>query len=61
MVDVSAQASPAVKRVADALRAGALPDVASFLADMSPGDIAYLISASPPVTRHELGLRAVMH
>ena len=54
MVDVSAQASPAVKRVADALRAGALPDVASFLADMSPGDIAYLISASPPVTRHEL-------
>ena len=54
MVDVSAQASPAVKRVADALRAGALPDVASFLADMSPGDIAYLISASPPVTRQEL-------
>lgn len=54
MVDVSAQASPAVKRVADALRAGALPDVASFLAEMSPGDIAYLISASPPVTRHEL-------
>ena len=54
MVDVSAQASPAVKRVADALRAGTLPDVASFLADMSPGDIAYLISASPPVTRQEL-------
>ena len=54
MVDVSAQASPAVTRVADALRSGALPDVASFLADMSPGDIAYLISASPPATRHEL-------
>lgn len=54
MVDVSAQASPAVTRVADALRSGALPDVAAYLPDMSPGDIAYLISASPPATRHEL-------
>ena len=41
-------------RVADALRSGALPDVAAYLPDMSPGDIAYLISASPPATRHEL-------
>ncbi|UZP75455.1 magnesium transporter [Candidatus Paraluminiphilus aquimaris] len=54
MVDISAQASPAVTRVADALRSGALPDVAAYLPDMSPGDIAYLISASPPATRHEL-------
>ena len=54
MVDISAQASPAVTRVADALRSGALPDVAAYLPDMSPGDIAYLISASPPSTRHEL-------
>jgi magnesium transporter len=54
MVDISAQASPAVTRVADALRSGALPDVAANLPDMSPGDIAYLISASPPATRHEL-------
>ena len=53
MVDISAQASPAVTRVADALRSGALPDVAAYLPDMSPGDIAYLISASPPATRHE--------
>ena len=42
MVDISAQASPAVTRVADALRSGALPDAASYLSDMSPGDIAYL-------------------
>ena len=54
MVDISAQASPAVTRVADALRSGALPDVAAYLPEMSPGDIAYLISASPPATRHEL-------
>lgn len=54
MVDISAQASPAVTRVADALRSGALPDVAAYLPDMSPGDVAYLISASPPATRHEL-------
>ena len=54
MLDISAQASPAVTRVADALRSGALPDVAAYLPDMSPGDIAYLISASPPATRHEL-------
>ena len=54
MVDIGAQASPAVTRVADALRSGALPDVAAYLPDMSPGDISYLISASPPATRHEL-------
>lgn len=54
MVDISAQASPAVTRVADALRSGALPDAASYLSDMSPGDIAYLISASPPTARKEL-------
>jgi magnesium transporter len=54
MVDIGAQASPAVTRVADALRSGALPDVAAYLPDISPGDIAYLISASPPATRHEL-------
>ena len=54
MVDIGAQASPAVTRVADALRSGALPDVAAYLPDMSPGDIAYLIRSSPPATRHEL-------
>ena len=54
MVDIGAQASPSVTRVADALRSGALPDAASYLPDMSPGDIAYLISASPPSTRNEL-------
>lgn len=54
MVDISVQASPAVTRVAAALRSGALPDAASYLPDMSPGDIAYLISASPPATRDAL-------
>ena len=54
MVDMSAQASIAVTRVTDALRSGTPSDVASLLADMSPGDIAHLISSSPPTTREEL-------
>ena len=54
MVDMSAQASIAVTRVTDALRSGTPSDVASLLADMSPGDIAHLISSSPPTTRDEL-------
>lgn len=56
MVDMSAQASIAVTRVTDALRSGTSSDVAALLADMSPGDIAHLISSSPPVTRDELWL-----
>ena len=56
MVDMSAQASMAVTRVTDALRSGTPSDVAALLADMSPGDIAHLISSSPPVTRDELWL-----
>ena len=56
MVDMSAQASIAVTRVTDALRSGTPSDVAALLADMSPGDIAHLISSSPPVTRDELWL-----
>ena len=54
MVDMSAQASIAVTRVTDALRSGTPSDVAALLADMSPGDIAHLISSSPPTTRDEL-------
>ena len=54
MVDMSAQASLAVTRVTDALRSGTAPDVAAVLADVSPGDIAHLISSSPPSTRDEL-------
>ena len=54
MVDMSAQASIAVTRVTDALRSGTPSDVASLLADMSPGDIAHLINSSPPTTRDEL-------
>ncbi|NCG05747.1 MAG: magnesium transporter [Gammaproteobacteria bacterium] len=56
MVDMSAQASIALTRVTDALRSGTPSDVAALLADMSPGDIAHLISSSPPVTRDELWL-----
>ena len=56
MVDMSAQASIAVTRVTDALRSGTPSDVAALLADMSPGDIAHLISSSPPVTRDKLWL-----
>ncbi|MDG1033441.1 MAG: magnesium transporter [Luminiphilus sp.] len=54
MVDMSAQASLAVTRVTDALRSGTASDVAAVLADISPGDIAHLISSSPPSTRDEL-------
>lgn len=54
MVDMSAQASLAVTRVTDALRSGTASDVAAVLADVSPGDIAHLISSSPPSTRDEL-------
>ena len=54
MVDMSAQASLAVTRVTDALRSGTASDVAAVLADVSPGDIAHLISSSPPLTRDEL-------
>jgi magnesium transporter len=54
MVDISAQASLAVTRVTDALRSGTASDVAAVLADVSPGDIAHLISSSPPSTRDEL-------
>ena len=54
MVDMSAQASLAVTRVTDALRSGTPSDVAAVLADISPGDIAHLISSSPPSTRDEL-------
>ena len=36
------------ERLEVALRSGTLADVAGMLAEMSPGDIAYLISSSPP-------------
>ena len=36
------------ERLELALRSGTLADVAGILAEMSPGDVAYLISSSPP-------------
>ena len=36
------------ERLEVALRSGTLADVAGMLAEMSPGDVAYLISSSPP-------------
>ena len=36
------------ERLDRALRSGTLGDVAGILAEMSPGDVAYLISSSPP-------------
>ncbi len=41
-------------RVDRALRAGTLADVAGIIAEMSPGDVAYLIASSPPAHRHIL-------
>ena len=37
-----------------ALRSGALGEVASILADMSPGDVAYFVASSPPDYRDVL-------
>lgn len=37
-----------------ALSSGTLADVAGILADLSPGDVAYLLSSSPPRYRHVL-------
>ena len=43
-----AQFPTKTERLEVALRSGTLADVAGMLAEMSPGDIAYLISSSPP-------------
>ena len=40
--------SAKTERIDDALRSETLGDVAGILAEMSPGDVAYLISSSPP-------------
>ena len=42
------------ERLERALRSGTLGDVAGILAEMSPGDVAYLISSSPPDYRSVL-------
>lgn len=46
--------SAKTERIDVALRAETLVDVAGILADMSPGDVAYLISSSPPDNRSVL-------
>ena len=46
--------SAKTERIDVALRAETLVDVAGILADMSPGDVAYLISSSPPDYRSVL-------
>ena len=46
--------SSKTERLDRALRSGTLGDVAGILADMSPGDVAYLISSSPPDYRSVL-------
>ena len=40
--------SSKAERLDLALRSGALGDVAGILADMSPGDVAYFVTSSPP-------------
>jgi magnesium transporter len=47
-VNSPAQFPTKTERLEVALRSGTLADVAGMLAEMSPGDIAYLISSSPP-------------
>ena len=46
--------SAKTERIDDALRSETLGDVAGILAEMSPGDVAYLISSSPPDYRNVL-------
>ena len=46
--------STKTERIDDALRSETLGDVAGILAEMSPGDVAYLISSSPPDYRDVL-------
>ena len=46
--------SSKTERLDRALRSVTLGDVAGILADMSPGDVAYLISSSPPDYRSVL-------
>ena len=46
--------SAKTERIDDALRSQTLGDVAGILAEMSPGDVAYLISSSPPDYRDVL-------
>ncbi len=41
-------------RLDSALASGTLADVASIVSDLSPGDVAHLISSSPPRYRHVL-------
>ena len=41
-------------RLYSALASGTLADVASIVSDLSPGDVAHLISSSPPRYRHVL-------
>ena len=49
-----ANLSAKTERIDDALRSETLGDVAGILAEMSPGDVAYLISSSPPDYRDVL-------
>jgi len=53
-VNSPANFSAKTERIDVALRAETLVDVAGILADMSPGDVAYLISSSPPDYRSVL-------
>ncbi len=41
-------------RLDQALNSGTLADVAGIVSDLSPGDVAHLISSSPPRYRHVL-------
>jgi len=53
-VNSPANFSAKTERIDDALRSETLGDVAGILAEMSPGDVAYLISSSPPDYRDVL-------
>jgi magnesium transporter len=53
-VNSPANFSVKTERIDVALRAETLVDVAGILADMSPGDVAHLISSSPPDYRSVL-------
>ena len=53
-MNLSSHISSKAERLDLALRSGALGDVAGILADMSPGDVAYFVTSSPPDYRDVL-------
>ena len=53
-VNTAVKSQKQLARLDRALTAGTLADVAGVIAELSPGDVAHLLSSSPPRYRHVL-------